>query len=97
MVSEMICDKCGICCRLFDVLQFSDEVNKTLNNGKGCCKYLKDNNECSIYDNRPDICNSEWLYEREYKTIMSKEEYFEYMSKECKKLKQKWGDKINEG
>lgn len=39
------CTKCGKCCFDFTI-------------GKNC-KYLK-NKKCTVYDNRPDICDTKW-------------------------------------
>jgi len=45
------CTSCGACCK--DVSWCLPQW--TLEDGKRC-KYLLDNNLCSIYDTRPDIC-----------------------------------------
>lgn len=82
------CDKCGVCCKLFHLLNFTGEFIflKEYDDGTGKCKYLKDN-LCTIYDNRPIYCNSELLYEKIYKFKMNKKEYYKFLKEECTKLK----------
>lgn len=53
--------------------------------GNGTCMYLKDN-LCSIYDNRPDICRIDYMFEKIYKTIMTKDEYYKLNYKACREL-----------
>ena len=45
--------------------------------GNGVCKYLDlDSNMCRIYDNRPEICNIEFMYEKHfYNSIQKKNLY----------------------
>lgn len=82
------CDKCGICCKLFKLLHSLEMVEylREYDDGTGKCKYLK-NNLCTIYDKRPLLCNSELLYDKKYKTLMSKEEYYKFLKKQCDILK----------
>jgi len=44
------CEKCGDCCRYVRL------VSKDLDRGDGTCKHLNDDNLCSIYYERPEIC-----------------------------------------
>ena len=44
------CLQCGQCC----YLSFYD--NKNIMNTNTKCRYLTENNLCSIYDNRPEWC-----------------------------------------
>ncbi len=75
------CDKCGECCRHIREI----DALKHLDTGNGLCRFLK-NNLCSIYDNRPDICNVEKMYES-FKDIMSKNEYYELNYQGCIELR----------
>lgn len=47
------CQKCGRCCRNIAVKMFLpnfwDEKNQ-------CCKHITEDNICSIYPDRPDVC-----------------------------------------
>ena len=71
----MICDKCGICCKN---LKLSD-VYINLHNGDGICRYLDlETNLCTIYENRPILCNLRESYNK----------YFYRLNFEvCEKLK----------
>ncbi len=89
----MKCDKCGICCKLFKLAPIPKEY-LILDDGTGKCKYLK-NNLCSIYENRPKLCDSNFVYEKYYSEFYSKKEYDEFMEKQCKLLKDKFGDVFN--
>ena len=46
------CQKCGTCCR------FAGLITHPLDRGDGVCKYLDENNLCSIYEDRPDMCRT---------------------------------------
>ncbi len=76
------CDMCGMCCRHID----RSGILKEYDTGNGVCKYLKDN-KCSIYVNRPDVCNVDLMYERYFKQHMSKEEYYNINIEICERLK----------
>tara|TARA_R100000234_G_scaffold52390_1_gene31455 strand:- start:211 stop:471 length:261 start_codon:yes stop_codon:yes gene_type:complete len=49
------------------------------------CIYLSEDNKCSIYDNRPDICRTENVYEH-FKHKLTKKEYYIQSTKMCHKL-----------
>lgn len=60
------CSGCGCCCKRIDKLLnslqfFSEEDQEILNfpykHKNGICENLNEQNECSIYENRPLICN----------------------------------------
>jgi len=44
------CKKCGTCCRIAGLAM------PEFDRGDGACKMLTEDNLCSIYDNRPNIC-----------------------------------------
>ena len=81
-IMSFFCDKCGSCCK---VLKFIPELSE-YDRGDGICKYLKDN-LCTIYTNRPEICNVEKTYKR-FSDKYSKEEYYKLVAEYCKKLKE---------
>lgn len=76
------CDKCGQCCRHLA----NSEIYKELDRGDGVCKYL-DGNLCSIYDNRPDICNVDKAFELYFKDVISKDDYLKFNREACLILK----------
>ncbi len=78
------CDCCGACCRNL----YLSEIYKELDRGDGVCKYLV-GNLCSIYENRPDICNVDKAYNLYFSKIMTKEEYYSQNYNACKILKEK--------
>ena len=76
------CDKCGQCCRHLA----NSEVYKELDRGDGVCKYLE-GNLCSIYDDRPVICNIDKAFELYFKHVISKEDYIKLNQEACLSLK----------
>lgn len=92
---EFGCIKCGLCCSTVGrVLESKDRLEepykslvvefpyKTLPNG--ACEKLKDG-ECTVYDNRPSICNVEYIR----KTYFGNEdslEYYDRVRKSCNLL-----------
>ena len=78
------CDKCGICCTKLNLTELSSELNR----GDGVCKYFdKENRICTIYDNRPIICNVDAYYNKYLLDVISLEEYYTLNKNICKKLK----------
>lgn len=75
------CDKCGACCKNLP-------PGIPLNRGDGVCKYLE-NNLCTIYETRPDICRVGTLYDRFFKDKMTEEEYIKLTHETCDILKNK--------
>ncbi|MGL5366998.1 MAG: YkgJ family cysteine cluster protein [Cetobacterium somerae] len=80
----MICDKCGICCKN---LKLSD-VYINLHNGDGICRYLDlETNLCTIYENRPILCNLIESYNKYFSEIYTEEEFYRLNFEVCEKLK----------
>ena len=78
------CQKCGTCCRNIDKV----EQLKDYDRGDGVCKWLIDN-LCSIYSSRPDICRIDYMYEKEYYKLYSKEEFYNLNLQGCKEIRGK--------
>lgn len=76
------CDKCGICCRHLD----RSRLYADLDRGDGICRYLNDN-ECSIYNERPLLCRVDESYETFFSELYSREEYYRINREACKMLK----------
>jgi len=53
---EFLCSSCGACCRLVGLI--ADKYDLPLKEDKMTCAYLIDN-QCSIYEDRPDCCRVE--------------------------------------
>ena len=74
------CEKCGKHINLIPQL-------KQFDSGNGRCIHLMDNNLCAIYENRPDICNVDKMYELKYSKLMTEDEYLKLNVEGCKELK----------
>lgn len=80
------CTKCGLCCQNLNMSKYYDD----LHDGNGVCKYFdKKNNLCSIYFRRPIKCNVDLMYEKYFKKVMTKKEFYKYNYKICKLLKER--------
>lgn len=99
------CKKCGCCCSLIGItIEKAKKVNdNTYNlftkellkfpyeyNSFGVCEKLDVNNNCTIYENRPDICNVEKLHKK-YFSCIDKNKFFEINFMACRLLN---GNKI---
>lgn len=82
------CDRCGICCRHVN----ENPMYASFDSGNGVCRYLDlETNLCTIYYERPLLCNVDAMYEFKYKDEMTREEFYELNYKECEKLKKASG------
>src|SRR5690349_13604923 len=91
------CTRCGVCCKTIGRL-ITEAINATDNqnpliveirsfpfkvNGQTCSMFIEGEG-CSVYNNRPDICNIDKMYEKYYKhTGMSLKEYYSYNAAGC--------------
>ena len=83
-VMNFECDRCGACCR--HLMSFGAAYT-FLDRGDGICKYLNlNNNLCTIYENRPILCNVKEGYKKFFND-MPYEEYISRTIQGCKKLK----------
>lgn len=89
---KYLCNCCGSCCKMMNDVKLPDSLQDKLNRGDGVCKYLLSNNKCSIYNNRPDFCNSDKVYMK-YFSHMNKKEFNDFMYEQCKKIRAKMGIK----
>ncbi len=90
------CSKCGLCCsgigkvieaaKKFDS-PMAEEMRKFpySYDESGRCENLGDDNMCKVYDNRPDICSIDKVYER-FISGISRKEWYRANESECKKL-----------
>lgn len=78
------CDKCGLCCKNIRM----NEAFASLDRGDGICKYLMDN-MCSIYEQRPLLCQVDACYDLFYSTQMSRQEFYDKNHEICNELKVK--------
>lgn len=77
------CSKCGICCTKLNL----DPIYSSLDRGDGTCKFFDSISKlCSIFNERPDICNSKIMYEK-YFSNLSNSKFIELNKKACDDLK----------
>ena len=62
-------------------------VDKNMLNADGSCKYLI-NNDCSIYENRPEFCNVKVMYEKYYQNDYSLQEFYQLNADVCNQLQE---------
>ena len=77
------CDCCGLCCRSLKKVPALANFDR----GDGVYIHLRDDNLCSIYEHRPEICNVDLMYEKYYSSIYTKEEFYKLNEKQCEKIK----------
>ena len=81
---EFNCSQCGACCRIAGELGFMPSRED------GACIHLGEDNLCTIYDERPDICNVEKMYYKR-KLGITKKEYFKMQNEACNLLQKSYG------
>lgn len=79
------CNKCGLCCKSIA----NNPIYKDLDRGDGTCKYLSEDNLCSIYETRPLLCRVDEAYDKLFKNLISREDYYSENYKICDLLKKK--------
>lgn len=80
-----ICDKCGLCCEKVGELS----IYRSLDRGDGICMYFDEKTRlCSIYENRPVLCNIDKAYDEFFYDTMTRDKYYKMNYESCKKLKE---------
>ena len=78
------CDCCGLCCMNLS----KSEIYSDLDRGDGICKYFDmDSKLCTIYEERPEKCNVDKMYNNFFRYKMTIEEYYRLNYKACNELK----------
>lgn len=54
----------------------------------GRCEMLTNENFCSVYSHRPDICNIGRMHEKYFSHLMGKRKFFEVNEEICKELQE---------
>ena len=62
---------------------------KEFDRGDGICKYLTDDKKCAIYEERPDLCRIDRMYEKVYSKYFSKQEFYIKNGEICNYLQEK--------
>lgn len=85
-LQDFQCTKCGECCRHIDSIDGLKHLQKD-----GICKYLI-NNQCSIYNTRPNLCRRDKVFEM-FKDVLSEDEFTQILIKVCNELKEQAHEK----
>lgn len=79
-----VCDKCGLCCRKVS----ESIIYMELDRGDGICMYFDELSKlCTIYKDRPLLCNVGKAYEQMFQGVITREEYERLNQESCRKLK----------
>ena len=71
---------------LMGKLEYAD-----LDRGDGICRFFcEETHLCTIYKKRPDKCNVDRMYAKQFKTIMSIQEYYALNYRACEYLKRQY-------
>ncbi|MEA1954702.1 MAG: YkgJ family cysteine cluster protein [Campylobacterota bacterium] len=77
------CTSCGLCCRHIENIAELNEYDL----GNGICKYLNIvDNSCKIYDERPDICRIDKMFDIEFNKHFSKKDFYVKNAEVCNSL-----------
>jgi hypothetical protein len=84
-MTTFVCTKCGICCRKVD----NSEFTRFLDRGDGTCRnFNTETNLCSIYENRPLVCNVEKMYYLYFQSKMSLHSFYKLNAECCLNLQE---------
>jgi len=79
------CDMCGLCCQNIGL----SDTYRNLDRGDGVCKYYEfATHKCSIYHERPLLCNVDAYYDKYMANKMSRQEFHELNYETCRKLRE---------
>lgn len=76
------CTSCGECCR--HISHIPDL--KSFDNGEGVCIHLLADNRCSVYSQRPDICNINKMYLIDYAKKIDQDEFLRLNAIACNEM-----------
>ena len=84
-VKPIDCSHCtALCCRVIG------KIIPEYDRGDCVCKYLTDDNKCSIYDDRPELCNTVHIYNKYFRNRYTPEEWNIINMEACKYLKEEF-------
>lgn len=82
------CTKCGLCCR--NVSRHSLYLH--LDRGDGTCQHFDEANAlCSIYDNRPEICRVDLMYDHYFSKKMMRSDFYGLCANACNSMQAEVG------
>jgi Fe-S-cluster containining protein len=86
------CNSCGACCKSIRLSTLTDWLDR----GDGVCRYFDDQqNTCTIYENRPEICNVRVMYEKHYQSQFNWSEFVLVNQKACDALLEQISIKVS--
>lgn len=81
------CSGCGLCCKKIDVVvaltEHVEELKFPYKHENGVCEKLTDDGKCSVYSDRPLICNVDKFAEH---FNLDKGEFYKINEDACKML-----------
>jgi len=85
------CSGCGLCCQnISNIIELNH-----FDLGTGVCKYFNiQNNSCNIYEDRPDICRIDKMFDIKYNNFFTKKDFYIKNATACNSLQDKY--KMNE-
>jgi Fe-S-cluster containining protein len=78
------CTKCGACCKNISGFGLPTKPETTE------CLYLGENNECKVYDTRPDVCRIDDIYNKSFQNL-DKDYFYKVTADSCNYLIDKEG------
>ncbi|WP_083919141.1 YkgJ family cysteine cluster protein [Hydrogenovibrio halophilus] len=76
------CTYCGQCCKHISHIK---ELS-SFDIGNGVCKHLTEENLCAIYEERPEVCQTDVMYKKYYAKQMSESEFLQLNAKACNSM-----------
>ena len=77
------CSQCGLCCQQVNKSSLTDYLDR----GDGTCRHLDvQRKQCSIYEQRPDICRIDKQFTLHYHIKYSWTEFVNLNTQVCKQL-----------
>jgi len=81
------CTSCGLCCQNISNIKELERYDL----GNGVCKYSDTiSNLCTIYENRPDICRVDKMFDLVYSKEFTQEEFYIGNAKVCNDLQEQY-------
>ena len=81
------CTKCGLCCQNLHLSPL--EELKKMHSGNGICYFLDPNKKsCTIYNDRPLICQIDGFYKKNLTDVLTKQEFYQLNEEFCLKLQE---------
>lgn len=87
MNSNFPCTNCGLCCQNISLVKELKEFDL----GNGVCKYYDEvSKNCLIYNERPDICKVDKMYDLIYHKEFSRKKFYKLNAQVCNSLQEKY-------